>query len=48
MKKLEGNSALALTWFECNNMKLNTDKCHLLFSGNHNEEIFTKIGGDII
>ena len=26
MKKLEENSALALTWFECNNMKLNTDK----------------------
>ena len=48
MKKLEENSALAQTWFECNYMKLNSDKCHLLVSGNHNEEIFMKIGGDII
>ena len=48
MKKLEENSALTLTWFECNYMKLNSDKCHLLVSGNHNEEIFMKIGGDII
>ena len=48
MKKLEENSALALTWFECNYMKLNSDKCHLLVLGNHHEEIFMKIGGDII
>ena len=48
MKKHEENSALVRTWFECNNMKLKSDKCHLLVSGNHNEEIFMKIGGDII
>ena len=48
MKKLEENSALALTWFECNYMKLKRGKCHLLVSRNHNEEIFMKIGGDII
>ena len=35
MKKLEENSALALTWVECNYMKLNSDMCHLLVSGNH-------------
>ena len=29
-------------------MELNSDKYHLLVSGNRNEEIFMKIGGDII
>ena len=48
MGKLEENSASALTWFECNHMKLNSDKCHLLVSGNYDEEILMKIGGDII
>ena len=48
IKKLEENSALALTGFECHHMKLSSDKCHLLVSGNHNEEIFMKTGGDII
>ena len=48
MKKLEENLTLALTCFECSYMKLNSDKCHLLVSGNHNEEIFMKIGGEII
>ena len=48
MKKLEENSTLALTCFECIYMQLNSDKCHLLVSGNHNEEIFMEIGGEII
>ena len=48
MKKLEENSALALTCFECNYMKLNGDKCHLLVPENYTEEIFMKIGADII
>ena len=29
-------------------MKLNSDKCRLLVSENHNGKIFMKIGGDII
>ena len=32
LNKLEENSAIALTWFETNYMKLNSDKCHLLVS----------------
>ena len=48
LKKLEENSAMALTWFETNYMKLNSDKCHLLVSGHHYEEMFVKIGNDII
>ena len=31
--KLEGNSELAMFWFENNYVKLNTDKCQLLVSG---------------
>ena len=34
LEKLENNSELAIAWFEMNYMKLNTDKCHLLISGN--------------
>ena len=48
LTKLEENSAIALTWFEINYMKLNSDKCHLLVSGHHYEEMFVNIGKDII
>ena len=48
LDKLEENSAIALTWFEINYMKLNSDKCHLLVSGHHYEEMSVKIGEDII
>ena len=48
LNKLEENSAIALTWFEINCMKLNSDKCHLLVSGHHYEEMFVNIGTDII
>ena len=37
--KLENNSAIALAWFNCNYMKLNSDKCHLIFSGLHSETL---------
>ena len=42
LNKLDENSAIALTWFETNYMKLNSDKCHLLVSGHHYEEIGNK------
>ena len=35
-------------WFEINCMKLNSDKCHLLESGHHYEEMFVSIGKDKI
>ena len=34
LEKLERNSELVIAWFEMNYIKLNTDKCHLLISGN--------------
>ena len=48
LTKLEENSAIALTWFETNYMKLNSDKCHLLVSGHNYEEMFVEIGNDKI
>ena len=46
--KLEHNSELAIAWFEMNNMKFNTDKCHLLISGNKNEYMWTELNEDIV
>ena len=41
--RLEHNSFEAIIWFENNYMKLNTEKCDLLISGNKSEHIGTKI-----
>ena len=48
LNKLEEHSAIALTCFEINYMKLNSDKCHLLVSGHQYEEMFVNIGKDKI
>ena len=48
LNKLEENSAIALSWFEINYMKLNSDQCDLLVSGHHYEEMFVNIGIDKI
>ena len=34
LETLEHNSELAVAWFEMDYVKLNTNKCHLLVSGN--------------
>ena len=48
LEKLEHNSDIAIAWFEMNYKKLNTDKCHLLISGNKNEYIWAKLDEDIV
>ena len=48
LNKLEENSAIAVTWVDTNHMKLNNDKCHLLISGHHCEEMFISIGNNRI
>ena len=48
LEPLENNSELAIAWFETNYMKLNTDKCHLLISGNKNEQMWVKLDRDIV
>ena len=47
-KKLENDTVLIISWFESNYMKLNTDKCHLLVSGNRYEHTFINVGNDKI
>ena len=42
--RLEHDSVLATEWFECNYMKLNQDKCHLLISGHKYESVWANIG----
>ena len=46
--RLEHDSLIAICWFESNYMKLNTDKCHLLVSGNKNEHMWAKRGNDTV
>ena len=41
LTKLEENSAITLTWFETNYMKLNSDECHLLVSGHMRKCLLT-------
>ena len=48
IRNLEHDSLLCLEWFECNYMKLNADKCHLLISGHKHEWIWAMIGKDMI
>ena len=46
--RLVHDSALAVCWFESNYMKLNTDKSHLIISGNKHESFEVDIGNDRI
>ena len=46
--RLEHDALLAIEWFECNYMKLNKDKCHLLLSGSKYEHCWAKIGSEKI
>ena len=41
---LEYDSAFAVCWFKSNYMKFNTDKCHLITSGNKHESFWVNIG----
>ena len=38
---------VAIRWFENNNKKLNTDKCHLIVSGYKHEQVWANIGKDL-
>ena len=48
LETLEHNSELAFVCFEMNYTKLNTDKCHLLISGNKNEQMLAKLNRNIV
>ena len=44
MSSLGHDSALAMCWFESNCVKFNTDKCHLIISGNKHGSFWVDIG----
>ena len=46
--RLEHDTALTVCWFESNYIKLNTDKWHLIISGNKHESLWTDIANDKI
>ena len=48
LETLEHNSELSIIRFEMNYMKINTNKCHLLISGNKNEQMWEKLDRDIV
>ena len=48
LEKLEEYSALAMEWFEINEMKMNAEKCHLFISGNKIEQMWVRIRNDMI
>ena len=48
LEKLEHHSDIAISWFDCNYMKLNPDKCHLLVSGHRYEHMWIRVGQDKI
>ena len=45
---LEHDTALTACWFESNYMKFNTEKCHLIISGNKHESLWADIRNDKI
>ena len=48
LTRLTHDSSLAMEWFEYNYMKLNNDKCHLLFAGHKYEHLWIELGGNKI
>ena len=48
MKRLEVSVRESIDWFECNGMKLNSKKCHLLVCGHKFESMICKIGNTSI
>ena len=48
LNELERNSNIAIDWFQSNYMKMNFDKFHLLVAGHNLEQIWAKIGTDLI
>ena len=46
--KLENDTLSAITWFESNYMKLNSDKCKFLLMGNKTQHVFLNIEGNKI
>ena len=46
--RLENDTLSAIVWFEANFMKINSDKCHFLLSGNSQQYQWVKVGKEKI
>ena len=43
IRKLECDAPIAIEWFECNYMKLNSDKCNFIVAGNKHEHLWVNV-----
>ena len=48
IQRLEHDSLIAIEWFDCNYMKLNSKKCHLLLAGHKYEHMWANVGESVI
>ena len=48
LNALEQNSNIAIDWSQSIYMKINSDKCHLFVASHKFEQIWAKIGADLI
>ena len=48
LEQLEQECSIVLKWFENNDKKINSGKCHLFVSGNKCEHLYANIGDDTI
>lgn len=48
LKKIEHNSELNIAWLKMSYMKFNTEKCHLLISGNKTEYMLPKLHQNLV
>ena len=46
--ELERNPNITIDWLQNNYIKMNSDKCHFLVAGHKFEQIWAKIGTDLI
>ena len=46
--ELERNPNITIDWLQNNYIKMNSDKCHFLVVGHKFEQIWAKIGTDLI
>ena len=44
LNNLESDTTSAIMWFEYNYMKLNEEKCHILFASNTPEQMWVTVG----
>ena len=44
IRKLESDAHIAIEWFGCNYMKLNSEKCNFIVAGNKHGPLWVNVG----